>query len=476
MIEEPKLPPIVICPTPEPNGTKYKLAEQLGKGGFAYVYRVIRQPDKTEFALKVCPREALENESFKAKYFAEIEIQSEMKHENIVQLKQNWRDDKYTYLIMELCKQGSVAQMLKRRYQIHEPEAALIMKQVVDAVVYMHQHNVIHRDLKLDNFLIDENGEIKITDFGISEIVSSQRKDLVFAGTPQYMGPEVIGLHEYGFQVDIWAIGVCTYELLTGHRPFEARDMKEMYKRINKGEFRFPPELHLSFIAKDFIESSLQVKPSLRPKITDLAKHPFLQQGKQFIESRNLDSGKMPSFGVSRYCDQTDKDGFAFLLYDGTCGVIFNDNTRLIIDPFGEFLQYWTSYEDAAPKVTNVSKADKTQKQIKKLFKFRENLMSDPKFYTLPAQHLNPNNVLQHVKYYVKNEKGKLFRLDNRIVQVNFETKEKVFVDYSKKIMLIFKDGSTKGEIVKLDENMNKNTPAYQYHKEIRVLLNKLCN
>ena len=475
-MEEPKLPPIIICPNPEPKGTKYKLAEGLGKGGFAYVYRVIRQPDKSEFALKVCPREALENEQFKAKFFAEIEIQSEMKHNNIVQLKQNWKDEKYTYLIMELCTKGSVAQMLKRRYQLQEPETALIMKQIVDAVGYMHQHNVIHRDLKLDNFLIDSDGNVKITDFGISEKVNPNRKDKIFAGTPQYMGPEVIGLREYGFQVDIWAIGVCTFELLTGHRPFEARDTKEMYKRISKGEFRFPPELHLSFIAKDFIESSLQVKPTLRPKIADLAKHPFLQQAQQFIDNTSIDTGKIPSFGVSRYCDHTDKDGFGYLLHDGTCGVIFNDNTRLIIDPFGEFLQFWPSYKDGTPIVTNVSKADKSQKNIKRLFKFRELLMNDPSFYTLPQQHLNPNSNLPHVKYWIKNEKGKLFRLDNRVVQVNFETKEKVFIDYNKKVMAIFKENSQKGEIVKLDENLNKNPTAYKLQKETRELLNLLCN
>ena len=472
MSQEPKIPPVVVCPDPKPEGTKYKVAECIGSGGFAFVYRVIRQPEKTEFAMKVCPHEALDNEKFKAKHFAEIDIQSKLKHPHIVRLEQNWEDANNTYIIMELCRKGSVSSLLKHKGKLTEPETAMIMNQVVDAVKYCHENQVIHRDLKLDNFLIsDSNNLVKITDFGISEEVNKKKKDLVFAGTPQYMGPEVVALKEYGFQVDIWAIGVCTFELLTGHRPFDACNMKETYKRISKGEFKFPHELHLSFIAKDFIESALQVKPTTRPRINDLSKHPFLQLAQQYVDSRKLEADKQPTFAVSRYCDQ--KDELGFLLNDGTCGMLCADGTCMIIDPFCEFIQFYHSSKETTPIVIQMSKVDKTQKPYKKLFKYRDVLTTNEKMFTLPEVHPTPNTTLPFVKNWVRNDHGKLFKLNNNIIQANISSKERVFVDYKNKIMVAFL-GSGPGKSFALDETLSSNKEAEALHEKVKLILSTM--
>ena len=469
------LPSVLVCPEKDSPGIVYNIAEEVGRGGFGCVYRVIRQSDLKEFALKVCPHEALENEQFKAKHFAEIAIQSAMDHPNIVKAVGNWKDQNNTYIVMELCKKGTLRQLIKRKGSLSEQEAAKFTKDIIQGVAYCHDHHIIHRDLKLDNFLIADDGTIKITDFGVSEIVDRKNKELVFAGTPQYMGPEVIGLQKYGYQVDIWAIGVCTYELLTGHKPFEAQTMKAMAELIKAGDFQFPVNLKLSFVAKDFIQSALQVKPELRPNIHELALHPFLALANQIPETEHVQqiNDKAPSYCVSRFADKSDKYGFGYLLCDGSVGAIFNDYTRMIIDPYSEFIQCWPSYNEQNPIIIPMSQADKKEKHIVCLLKFQKALTMNKQMFVLPLEHFKPKEPMHHVKYFLRKKDVILFRMENRVVQVIFEDKTKVIVNFSTKQMLVTKSLFEKGVVYNLESTKN-NKEAHDLYEKVKALLNEL--
>lgn len=479
MSNEPHVPSILVCPEKNGPGIIYDLAEEIGRGGFGSVFRIIRQSDKKDFALKVCPHEALENEQFKAKHFAEIAIQSAMDHPNIIKAVGNWKDGVNTYIVMELCRKGNLQQMLRRKGPLSEAETAKYIKDIIQGVAYCHDHHIIHRDLKLDNFLVADDGSIKITDFGVSEIVDGKNKELVFAGTPQYMGPEVHGLQKYGYQVDIWAIGVCAYELLAGRKPFEAQTMKAMVDLIKAGDFKFPASLKLSFVAKDFIQSALQVKPELRPNIHELALHPFLALANNLQEDdeskeEQIDD-KAPLYSVARFCDKSSKYGFGYLLLDGSVGAIFNDYTRMIIDPYSEFIQCYPSYNEKEPIIIPIDKADMKEKHIILLMKFQKALTINKQMFILPIEHADPKKIMPHVKYWLRKDGDILFRMENRVVQVNFGDKNKVLVNFSTKKMLITKSLFEKGTVYNFEE-IKKKKEIFDMYEKVTSLLNELSH
>lgn len=160
-------------------------------------------------------------------------------------------------------------EMIKRRKRITEPEAAYFMNQLLLAVRYMHDINVIHRDLKLGNLFLDKNMHIKVGDLGLATRVEDKdEKRTTICGTPNYIAPEVIqgdkDKRGHSFEVDIWSMGVILYTILIGKPPYEAKDVKATYQRILNNEYSFPPHIVVSENARTLVESMLQSKPEDR--------------------------------------------------------------------------------------------------------------------------------------------------------------------------------------------------------------------
>lgn len=452
------LPKFISHVGPESAAITYQVCEEIGYGAFAKVFRIVRILDKKQFALKVISKETMENEDFKMKHFAEIAIQSMFDHDNIIKIIDNWKDLDYTYIVMELCKKGTLKSLLRRRGPMKEPTTAKLMRDVLYAVREMHKKNVIHKDLKLENFLLDDNNDVKITDFGISEHINSDRKEKVFAGTPLYMGPEVLALKEYGYQVDVWAVGVCTYELLTGQLPYMGDSLDQIYEKIKNGEFRFPNEIKLSFLAKDFIQSALQFKPERRPNIGELLLHPFinLAQKKDEIDinivpnnisNYPINFAASPSYSVARFCDKTDQFGFGYLLKNGCIGACFNDYTRIIMDPHEEFVQMYSTYKDKVPILLDAKNLDPKEKHISLLLKFNKVLKSNKEMFKIPNARLNKSVPMTHVKYWIRKDEDVFFRFDNRVVQTNYADKKKAIIYYPNKKMVVFNDLFESGDV-----------------------------
>lgn len=171
--------------------------------------------------------------------------------------------------------------MIKRRKRLTEPEAALFMRQLLDAVVYLHESCVIHRDLKLGNLFLDRNINIKVGDFGLAtKLESPDEKRKTICGTPNYIAPEVIqgdkATRGHSFEVDIWSMGVILFTILVGKPPYEAKDVKATYQRIIANEYSFPSHIPISDKAKDLIVSMLQSKPEDRPSLQQISNHEFL--------------------------------------------------------------------------------------------------------------------------------------------------------------------------------------------------------
>jgi polo-like kinase 1 len=191
-----------------------------------------------------------------------------MKHANICEYKHFFEDKVNCYILLELCHNQSMNEMIKRRKTLTEEETRLLMIQVVDAITFMHDSNVIHRDLKLGNLFLSKNMDIKVGDFGLAcRVDSTDEKRRTICGTPNYIAPEVIeGNKEkrgHSFEVDIWSLGVICFTMLVGKPPYESTDVKSTYRRILANEYSFP-QGKVSEDARRLIASMLQTNPKMR--------------------------------------------------------------------------------------------------------------------------------------------------------------------------------------------------------------------
>ena len=206
-----------------------------------------------------------------------------LKHKNVCEYKHFFEDKTNCYILLELCHNHSMNEMIKRRKRLTEPETAYFMRQLLNATKYIHEQLVIHRDLKLGNLFLDRNMNIKVGDLGLATKLSSAdeiRKTI--CGTPNYIAPEVIqgdrATRGHSFEVDIWSMGVIMYTCLVGKPPYEAKDVKATYQRIMANVYSFPKHVSISDDAKDLIVRMLQSKPKERPTLQDIAFHPFLTE------------------------------------------------------------------------------------------------------------------------------------------------------------------------------------------------------
>jgi len=183
--------------------------------------------------------------------------------------------------MLDICQNQSLSDLLRRRKRLHEIEARCYIKQLVDACVYVHGKNIIHRDLKLGNLFLTDRMQLKVGDFGLAAQVfyAGERKKTV-CGTPNYLAPEVLeSSNGHSFEVDYWSIGVILYTMLCGRPPFESQEVKNTYRKIKAGVFQFPSDsasLRVSLYAKDFIRKCLIVDPAKRMDLQEMLDHDFL--------------------------------------------------------------------------------------------------------------------------------------------------------------------------------------------------------
>ncbi|KAK6505350.1 Cell cycle serine/threonine-protein kinase cdc5/MSD2 [Arthrobotrys musiformis] len=277
----PDTPPPII--TDSRRGMDYRREKSLGEGGFARCFEVYN-PDNEVFAAKVVSKKSLSSQRMKSKFLGELQVHKTMEHPNIVRFKECFEDSQNVYMILELCNNKSLMDLLRRRKFFTEPEARFFLIQMLGAVKYMHSRNVIHRDLKLGNIFLDENLNVKIGDFGLAALLidGTERKNTI-CGTPNYIAPEVLFGKEEGhsFEVDLWSLGIILYAMLIGKPPFQSSDVKEIYQKIKVATFSYPnnPPQQISPEAKDLIKSLLSPDPRNRPTIDDIADHSFFKTG-----------------------------------------------------------------------------------------------------------------------------------------------------------------------------------------------------
>jgi len=211
---------------------------------------------------------------------SEIKIHRSLHHNNVVNFEHFFEDSENVYILLELCTNQSMNDLLRRRKRLHELEVQCYTTQLCTAVKYMNSHRVIHRDLKLGNLFLNDKMEVKVGDFGLATKLEfdGERKRTI-CGTPNYIAPEILeGKQGHSYEVDVWSIGVIIYTLIIGKPPFETSDVKTTYKRIRSNQYTFPETATISDEARDLITRILQGDPSKRPTIEEITKHPWLNK------------------------------------------------------------------------------------------------------------------------------------------------------------------------------------------------------
>ncbi|NXA03380.1 AURKA kinase, partial [Sapayoa aenigma] len=251
----------------------FEIGRPLGKGKFGNVYLAREKQSKFILALKVLFKTQLEEAGVEHQLRREVEIQSHLRHPNILRLYGYFHDVTRVYLILEYAPRGEVFKELQKLTKFDEQRTATYITELADALSYCHSKSVIHRDIKPENLLLGSNGELKIADFGWSVHAPSSRRTTL-CGTLDYLPPEMIEGRTHDEKVDIWSLGVLCYEFLVGKPPFEAATYQETYRAISRVEFKFPP--FVTEGARDLISKLLKHNPLHRLPMKDVLLHPWI--------------------------------------------------------------------------------------------------------------------------------------------------------------------------------------------------------
>jgi len=271
----------------------YEFTKTLGRGSHAKVKLGREKKTGEMVAIKV-----MEKKSSKFEYDTlcrEIKVMKAVDHPHCIKLYDVFEDKEKCYLVQELASGGELFERVIANGAFSEKDAASLIKQLFEAVGYLHSSGIVHRDLKPENLLMKSGDAasphyniLKLADFGLSTFQAemTQATMLTACGTPEYIAPEIIAALEdtdderipYSGKVDIWAVGVICYVLLCGYQPFQLENQKAMYSAIRKGKYSFPsPEWDgVSTEAQSFISFVLKLDPFARPAASECLRHPWV--------------------------------------------------------------------------------------------------------------------------------------------------------------------------------------------------------
>lgn len=522
---------------------KYKKGKYLGKGGFAKCYVCGCLETRKTMAVKIISKKSLTKRRQRAKLLSEIKIHRSLNHTNVVKFEHVFEDAKNVYILLELCKNNSLKHYTKRVRRVNEMMAKSFTVQMVHALKYLHKNKIIHRDLKLGNLFITDDGEIKLGDFGLAaKLEFETEKRHTLCGTPNYIAPEILENKEgHSFGVDIWALGVIVFTLVVGKPPFETENVKETYRRIKKCSFKFPEHIKVSKEVKDLVSKILVKDPTRRLTLDQILKHPFLNKGEGIplkvppswlknpnsaseiekhcnfnsklkvedssnktrpvsnvgstIKHNNQSStkfetkdgvggnpGKGEEVYVVKWVDYSSKYGLGYLLSNGSSGVFFNDCTKIVLSPDKKFFQYVERRSsDKADIVTwydlkAYPDLPQMGKKVTLLQHFRNYLegakaetfkpVPDAKQLSVPSKE----DYLPYLKKWMKTKHAIMFRLSNKLVQVDFQDKTQIKLSSHTK-MVTYLD--KKGKIIKVniakafEDNNAEMQKRLKYTKEI---------
>ncbi|KAG0477032.1 hypothetical protein HPP92_013873 [Vanilla planifolia] len=259
---------------------RYELGRLLGQGTFAKVYHARNIKTSQSVAIKIIDKEKVLKVGLIDQIKREISVMRLVRHPNIVQLYEVMASKTKIYFVLEYVKGGELFSKVSKG-RLKEDVARRYFQQLISAVDFCHSSGVYHRDIKPENLLLDDDGNLKVSDFGLSALADSKRQDGLLhttCGTPAYVAPEVINRKGYdGAKADIWSCGVVLFVLLSGYLPFHDSNLMEMYRKIGKAEFKCPNWFPTD--VRRLITRILDPNPATRISMAKIKQNPWFLKG-----------------------------------------------------------------------------------------------------------------------------------------------------------------------------------------------------
>ncbi|CAG9331419.1 unnamed protein product [Blepharisma stoltei] len=301
----------------------FDIIEELGNGSFGQVFKVRKKNDGEIYALKVLNKSSLKRHNQLKYAIAECKILKSSKNPFIIKLHWAFQTPKNLYMALQYCGNGDLEQLIENKRYLNEKEAQFYIAEAILAIEYLHSVNIVYRDLKPQNILLDEDGHIRLADFGLAkENISKWNPAMTFCGSPAYLAPELLSKNGAWKPADIYSIGVNLYEMLVGHLPFNEQDVSKIYKQISSGKLRFPK--NISSDAKHLIQSLMHKNPEKRPTISQVKQHRFFCDiNWDLLSKKKINPPLDPSL-------------FSYKSAQEICDVVFVDCDYESVDVFNE--------------------------------------------------------------------------------------------------------------------------------------------
>ncbi|KAI8381446.1 kinase-like domain-containing protein [Radiomyces spectabilis] len=267
----------------------YIMRESIGKGSMGKVKLAVHKVTGEKIAVKIIPRadahkcmsakQCAHEQSREMRTIREGHIMLLLNHPHIVRLKELTTIGPYFYILMDYVGGGQLLHYIVKRNRLSEKHARHFVRQIVSALDYMHRNSVVHRDLKIENIMVDQSGRnIKIIDFGLSNLFCPERLLKTYCGSLYFAAPELLRSTPYrGPEIDVWSLGVVIYVMVTGSMPFDDRSMPGLHEKIKSGQVAYPA--HLSPECRDLLSRAFKTDPEARIILADIIRHPWLNKG-----------------------------------------------------------------------------------------------------------------------------------------------------------------------------------------------------
>lgn len=261
--------------------------KKIGKGAFSNIYLGKNKYTNKPVAIKEISFEQIDK--IKENIKREFTLLKRLKHKNIITLHDVYFDNvgKNIYLVLDYYKRGDLSKFLKQT-PLKEKYVKKYMRQITDGLCYLYKNKILHRDLKLQNILVTDSGDIVITDFGFARYFESDIMIQTICGSPMYMAPEMILKKKYNQKSDLWSVGIIMYELITGNVPYKAKNMLELIQHIRKTKITLPINFDVSISShcKELLFQLLQKNPDNRIEWEDLFTHKWFEND-EILENEN---------------------------------------------------------------------------------------------------------------------------------------------------------------------------------------------
>ncbi|KXZ49233.1 hypothetical protein GPECTOR_22g824 [Gonium pectorale] len=263
----------------------YSVGKVIGEGGFCQVRLAVHHLSQRRVAVKVIDRSKLVDPNEAKRMQREIRVMKHLSHQCVIKLFEVVESPRHLFLVMEHAPSGSLLDYVRARKRLPESDACLFFQQIVASLEYCHSREVVHRDIKLENILLDAEQRMKLIDFGLSAFFVPGKRLRVHCGSPSYAAPEIVARKAYeGPPVDVWSLGVVLFAMVAGYLPFHASggNKQELCNKIMAGQYTAPE--WLSAPMKDLLARMLTTDPDKRITFQQVWQHSWVRNGPQWHE------------------------------------------------------------------------------------------------------------------------------------------------------------------------------------------------